>query len=147
MSIDSTKKSKVSWFDLLTQMLQYLQHYDITLICKKYSKFIKEFEQFINDLSITWSVCSTRVFDCYLCGIQYKKNCFFLKKSLTLLCSICKLYYEFDNHLFGENIHKKSLWNHLGVTNILTLPRETSIGRFSKNTPTHSYRNIQSWQL
>ena len=44
--------------------LQYLKH--ITLVCEKYSKFIEELVEFINDLSITCSICSTQVFDWYL---------------------------------------------------------------------------------
>ena len=78
---------------------------------QKYSKFIKELLKFINDLSTTCSICSTQVFDWYLCRIQYKKNSFFFRKSLTPLCSLCKLYHETDCHLFDEYKHKDPLWN------------------------------------
>ena len=54
---------------------------------QKYSKFIKELLEFVNDLSITYSICYAQVFDWYLCRIQYKKNCFFFKKSLAPLGS------------------------------------------------------------
>ena len=46
---------------------------------QKYGKFIEELVEVINDLSITYSICSTPVFVWYLCLIQYKKNCFFKK--------------------------------------------------------------------
>ena len=67
MSIDSTKKLK---FPDLT--LQYLHYHDITLLCKKYRKFIKEFEEFINDFSITCSICSTQVStaNCSECSVR-----------------------------------------------------------------------------
>ena len=42
----------------------FIQH--ITLICKKYSKFIAKLVEFINDLSITCSICSAQVFDWYV---------------------------------------------------------------------------------
>ena len=45
----------------------------IKLIHKGIAEFIN------NDLSITSLICATQVFNCYLCGIRYKKNCFFLK--------------------------------------------------------------------
>ena len=48
------KKLKFSRFDFLIYFLQCLQH--ITLICKKYSKFIKELVEFVNDLFITCSI-------------------------------------------------------------------------------------------
>ena len=76
--IDSTKKVKIFLIWLLINFLQYLRH--ITLICKKYSKFIEEVVEFINDLSSTCLICSKQVFLWYLCRIQYKKNCFFFKK-------------------------------------------------------------------
>ena len=41
-------------------------------------------------------------FDWFLCRIQYKKNCFFTKKSLIPLSSSCKLYHETDCHRFDE---------------------------------------------
>ena len=100
------KKLKVSWFDFLICFLQYLQH--TFLICKKYSKFIKELVEFINDSSITCSICSTQVFDCYLCRIQYKKNCLFFKTTLTPLFFLCKVYRESDCHHFDKYKHKKS---------------------------------------
>ena len=136
MSIDLTKKVKIFWIRLLVHFLQYLKH--ITLISKKYSKFIEELVEFINDLSITCSVCSALVFDWYLCLIQYKKNCFFLKKSLIPLSFLSKLYHETDCHRFDEYKHKKPLWNHLGTTTKLKVPRKTSRRRFSKNTLTQS---------
>ena len=55
--------------------------YNITLICRKYSKFIKEFVEFINDLSITYSICSTQVFDWYVSYIV-KEKLFLFKKIL-----------------------------------------------------------------
>ena len=131
MSIYSTKKAKIFLIWLLVHFLQYLKH--ITLICKKYSKFIEELVEFINDLSITCSICSTQVFDWYLCRIQYKKNCFFFKKSLIPLSSLSKLYHETDCHRFDEYKHKRSLWIHLGITTKLKVPR-----CFSKKTLTHS---------
>ena len=129
MSINSTKRVKIFLIWLLVHFLEHLNH--ITLICKKYSKFIEELVEFINDLSITCSICSTLVFDWYLCLIQYKKNCFFFKKFLISLNS-----YETDCHRFDE--HKKPLCNHLGNTTKLKVPRKTSLGRFSKNTLTQS---------
>ena len=69
---------------------------------QKYSKFINELVEFINDLSITCLICSIQVFDWYLCRMQYKKNCFFFKQSLNPLCYLCKLYHETDRHLFDE---------------------------------------------
>ena len=88
--------------------LSHILSYNIftTLICK-INKSIKEFVEFINDLSITCSTWSTQVFGWYLCRIQYKKNYFFFKKSLTLLCSLCKLYHKNDCHLFDEYKKKK----------------------------------------
>ena len=71
-------------------------------MCKKYSKFIEELVEVINDLSITCAICSTQVFDWYLCRTQYKKNCFFLKKSLIPLKSLSKLHHETDCHRFDE---------------------------------------------
>ena len=65
---------------------------------------------FINDLCITCSKYSTQVFDWYLYRIQYKKNCFFSKKSLIPLSSLCKLYHETDCHRFDE--YKQS---HCGI--------------------------------
>ena len=70
--------------------------------------------------------------------IQYKKNYFFTKKSLIPLSSLCKLYHETDCHRFDKYKHKKPLWNHLGTATKLKVPRKTSLGRFSKNTLTHS---------
>ena len=45
---------------------------------------------------------ATQVFGSYLCPIQYKKNCFFTKKSLIPLSSLCKLYHETECHGFDE---------------------------------------------
>ena len=140
MSINSTKKVKIFLIWFLIHLLQYLKH--ITLICKKCSRFIEELVEFINDLSITCSICSTQVFDWYLCRIQYKKNCFFFIKSLIPLSFLSKLYYEIDCHLFDKYKHKKPLWkiksqNHLGTATKLKVPRKTFLGRFSKNTLTH----------
>ena len=102
------KKLKVSWFDFLTYFLQYLQH--ITLICKKYSKFIKELVEFINDLSINCSICSTQVFDLHLCpGIC----------DWNPLNSLCNLWHDTDRYLFGKYKHKKPLRNHLEATTVL----------------------------
>ena len=112
--------------------------YNITLICRKYSKFIKEFVEFINDLSLIQYVLHR-----FLTGmrrIQLKKNCFFLKRSQTPSCSLCKLYHETDRQLFDEYKYKKPLWNHLRATTILKVLRETSFGRFSKKTLTHSQK-------
>ena len=128
MSINSTKKLKIFLIWFLIHLLQYLKH--ITLICKKRSRFIEELVEFINDLSIACSICSTQVFDWYLCRIQYKKNCFFFKKSLIPLSSLSKLYHETDCHRFDEYKHKKPLWNHLGTATKLKVPRKTSLGRF-----------------
>ena len=136
MSINSTKRVKIFLIWLLTHFLEYLNH--ITLICKKYSKFIEELVEFISDLSITCSICSTHVFDWYLCRIQYKKNCFFFKKSLIPLSSLSKLYHKTDCHRFDKYKHKMLLWNYLGTAIKLKVPRKTSLGRFSKNTLTHS---------
>ena len=135
MSIDSTKKVKIFLIWLLVHFLQYLKH--ITLICKKYSKFIEELVEFINDLSITCSRCSTQNFDWYLCRIQYKTNCFFFKKSLIPLSSLSKLDYETDCHRFDEYKQKNPLWNHLGTATKLKVPRKIPLGRFSKNKLTH----------
>ena len=141
--MDSTNKVKIFLICLLIHFLQHLKH--ITVICKKYSKFIEELVEFINDLSITCSICSTQVFDWYLCRIQYKKNCFFTKKSLIPLSSLCKLYHETDCHRFDE--YKQS---HCGIT---LGPQSNS--RYREKHPlgvflrTHSpiYRNVQPWQL
>ena len=54
---------------------------------------------------------ATQVFGSYLCPIQYKKNCFFTKKSLIPLSSLFKLYHETDYHRFDE--YKQS---HCGIT-------------------------------
>ena len=94
------KKLKFSWFDFFIYFLQYLHH--VTLICKNYSKFMKELVEFINDLSITCSICSTEVFDWYLCPVIC---------DWYPLCYLCKLYHETDRHLFDEYKHKKPLWN------------------------------------
>ena len=77
-------------------------------------------------------------FGWYLCRIQYKKNIFFIKKYLIPLSYLCKLYHETDCHRFDEYKHKKPLWNHLETVTKLKVPRKTSLGRFSKNTLTHS---------
>ena len=63
---------------------------------------MEELVEFINDLSTTCSICSTQVFDWYLCRIKYKKNGFFFKKSLIPSSSLCKLYHETDSHRFDE---------------------------------------------
>ena len=81
-----------------------------TLTCK-INKFIKEFVEFINDLSITCSIGSTQVFYGYMCRIHYRKNVFFFKKSLTPLCSLCKFYLKNDCHLLDEYRHKTPLWS------------------------------------
>ena len=110
MSIDSTKKVKFSWFDFVIRFLQYWKH--ITLTRKKY-RFIEELVGFINDLSITCWICSTQVFDWYLCHIQYKKKFLFTKNSLIPLSSLCKLYHETDCIVL-TNINKaivESLWD------------------------------------
>ena len=44
-----------------------------------------------------------------ICRIQYKKSCFFFKKSLAPLYSLCKFYYETDCYLFDKYKHKTSL--------------------------------------
>ena len=67
---------------------------------------MEELVEFLNDLSITCSICSTQVFDWHLCRIQYKKDCFFFKKSLIPLSFLSKFYHETDCHRFDE--HKKS---------------------------------------
>ena len=91
---------KVSWFDFLIYLLQYLHH--ITLIRKIYSTFIKKLLEFINDLSIPCSIYSAQVFDWYLCfGIC----------DWYPLCSLRKLYHETDRQLFDECKYKKPLWN------------------------------------
>ena len=120
----------------LIRFLQYWKH--ITLTCKKY-KFIEELVGFINDLSITCWICSTQVFDWYLCRIQYKKNCFFTKKSSIPLRSLCKLYHETDCHRFNE--YKQS---HCGIT---LGPQSNS--RYRKNIPwaffhEHTYPLIET---
>ena len=67
---------------------------------------MEELVEFLNDLSITCSICSTQyVFDWHLCRIQYKKDCFFFKKSLIPLSFLSKFYHETDCHRFDE--HKK----------------------------------------
>ena len=38
-------------------------------MCKKYSKSIEELVEFINDLSISCSICSTQVFD-WICVVS-----------------------------------------------------------------------------
>ena len=86
--------------------------------------------EFVNDLSFTCSICSTQVFDWYLCRIQYKKIFFFFKKHLIPLSSLPKLDHETDCHRFDEYKHKKPLWNHLGTATKLKVPRKTSLGRF-----------------
>ena len=96
--------------------------------------------EFINDLSIICSICSTQVFDWYLCRIQYKENCFFFKRPLIHFSFLSKLYHKTDSHRFDKCKHKKSLQNHLGTATKLQVPRKTSPGRFSKNTLTHSYK-------
>ena len=53
---------------------------------------------------------ATQVFDRYLWRIQYKKDCFFTKKSFIPLSSLCKLYHETDCHRFGK--YKQS---HCGI--------------------------------
>ena len=75
-----------------------------------------------------------------ICAVsnQYKKNCFFFKKSLIPLSSLSKLYHETDCHRFDEYKYKKPFWNHLGIATKLKVPRKTSLGRFFKNTFTHS---------
>ena len=100
MSIDSTKKVDILWIWLAQLFFTLLKTYNLT--CKKYNKFIEELVGFFNDLSITYSICSTQVFEWYLCRIQYKKNCFFTKKSLLPLNFLCKLYHETDCHCFDE---------------------------------------------
>ena len=94
--------------------------------------------EFINDLSITCSICSTQVFDWYLCRIQCNKICFFFKKPLIPLCSLCKLYNETDFRLFKEYKRKKPE----STIAILKVPRETSFGCFSKNTLTQSSKRL-----
>ena len=101
---------------------------------------MEELAKFINDLSITCSICSTQVFHWYLRRIQYKKSCFFFKKPLIPLSSLSKLCYETDCHRFNKYKHKKPLWNHLGTANKLKVPQKTPLGHFSKNTLTHSQK-------
>ena len=135
MSLDSTKKIKI--------FLIWLSHTFFTIL-KTYNLHMQKIG-FINDLSITYWICSTQVFDWYLCRIQYKKNCFFTKKSLILLSSLCKLYHETDCHRFDE--YKQS---HCGIT---LGPQSNSryrekhpLGVFPRtHSPTH--RNVQPWQL
>ena len=78
----------------------------------------------------------------YLSLVQYV-----LHKSLTIifdlvsdwhpLCFSCKLFREIDCHVLDIYKHKKLLWNHLGATIILKIPRETSLAHFSENILTH----------
>ena len=103
---------------------------------QKYSKFIGELGEFIDDLRITCSICSTQVFD--WCLIQYKKNCIFFKNSLIQLSSMSKLGHGTDCHRFDEYKHKRSMWNHLGTAIKLKVPRKTFLGRFSKIALIHS---------
>ena len=72
----------------------------ITLIRKKYSKFIEELVEFINDLSINMFYTSFWLVS--VCRIQYKKNCFFFKEYLLPLSSLFKLYHKTDCHRFDE---------------------------------------------
>ena len=139
----STKKLKFSWFDFLVRFLHYWK--PVTLTCKKYNKFIEELVGIINDLSITCWICATQVFDWYLCRIQYKKNCFFTKKSLIPLSSFCKLYHEIDCHRFDE--YKQS---HFGITmgpqSDSKYHEKHTLGVFPRtHSPTH--RNVKLWQL
>ena len=91
---------------------------------KKNCKSIKELVEFINDLSITCSICSTQVF--------------LLLSALSVIRNTVSLFNRTYCHLFCEYIHKKviveSLRNH-GHTQVSP---ETSLGRFFKNTRTHS---------
>ena len=121
------KQLNISWLDFVTYFLQHLQH--ITLICKKYKKFIKELVEFINDLSITFSNLFAQVFDRSL----WSGICNWFP-----LCFLSKLYHETGCYLFNECKHKKRLRDHLGVITMLKVPRETSLGCFPKNTLTHS---------
>ena len=52
-----------------------------------------------------------QVFDWYLRRTQYKKDCFFTKKFLIPLSSLCKLYHQTDCHRFDQ--YKQS---HCGIT-------------------------------
>ena len=136
------KKLNISWFDFLISFFQYWKH--ITFICKKY-KFIDKLVGFINDWSITCWICSTQVFDWFLCRIQYKKNCFFTKKSLIPLSSLCRLHHETDCPRFDE--YKQS---HCGITFGLQsnsrYRKKYHLGVFPRtHSPTH--RNVQPWQL
>ena len=143
MSIDSTKKVKIFLIWLSHTFFTILKTYNPHM--QKHNKFIEELVGFINDLSITCWICSTQVFDWYLCRIQYKKNCFFTKKSLIPLSSLCKLYHETDCHRFDE--YKQS---HCGIT---LGPQSNS--RYREKHPlgvfprTHSltHRNVYPLQL
>ena len=60
------------------------------------------------------------------------------KESLNDKINESMLSHETDCHRFDEYKHKKPLWNHLETVTKLKVPRKTSLGRFSKNTLTHS---------
>ena len=111
---------------------------------QKYSKFIEELGEFIDDLRITCSICSTQVFD--WCLIQYKKNCIFFKNSLIQLSSMSKLGHETDCHRFDEYKHKRSMWNHLGTATKLKVPRKTFLGPLIE-TSSRGSNNSQEFDI
>ena len=106
----------------------------MTLICKN----IVSSQRNQQNLSMICLSPVQHVFGWYLCLIQYKKNCFLFKKSMIPLSSLSKLYHKTDCYRFDEYKHKKLLQNHLGTATKLKEPRKRSLGRFSKNTLTHS---------
>ena len=59
---------------------------------QKYSKLIKELVEFINDLSITCSRCSTQLLTGICFVFSIRKIISFFQKSLTPLWYLCKLY-------------------------------------------------------
>ena len=142
LSIDSTQKVKFFLIWLSHLFLQYWKH--ATLTYKKY-KLIEELVGFINDLSVTCWICSTQVFEWYLCRIQYNKNCFFTKKYLIPLSSLRKLYHETDCHRFDE--YKQSYCGiTLGPQSNSRYHEKHPLGVFQRtHSPTH--RNVQPWQL
>ena len=141
ISIDLTKKVKSFLIWLCHILFTIFRTYNPQ---KKKCKFIKELAEFIYVLYITCSIYSTKVFGWYLCRIQYQKNCFFLKKSLTPLCSLCKLYHEIDCHLFNEYKHKNLLRNQPKPYS--RYHEKHPLGGFPRtNSPTHW--NVQPWQL
>ena len=69
---------------------------------------------------------------------ELRKNGLVKKESFNDKFNESKLSHETDCHRFDEYKHKKPLWNHLGTATKLKVPQKTYLGRFSKNTLTHS---------